>query len=67
MALSIVNFNTIDLSGIRVDHLVAAALKVTLSEDDFSFELLAVVAEAQILSLMPILHLHTLQLAQLKL
>lgn len=61
MSFSVINFDSVDLRGRWVDHLVTAALKVTLCEDYCSLELLTVVTEAQILCLIPILHLHALQ------
>ena len=45
IALSVVDFDTINLSRSWVNHLVAATRKVALSEDDFTLKLLAVVTE----------------------
>ena len=49
MALCVVNFHAIDLCGGRVDHFVSIALERALCEDHFALELLAMVAEAQVL------------------
>ena len=57
MALCVVNFDAIDLSGGRVDHFVSVALERALCKDYFPLELFTVVAEAQILRLMTILDL----------
>ena len=58
MPFSIVDLNSIDLSRTWVYHLVSIALERALCEDYLAFELLAVVAKAQMLRLVSVLHLH---------
>ena len=60
VTLGIVDFQTVDLSRVGVDHLVPDAGETTLGEDDFSFELLAVMAELESTGLVSVLDLELL-------
>lgn len=60
--LGFVNLNSIDLDRGRIDHFVKTAVKVAFCKDHFPLELLAVMAEAQIVVLVSIEHLKLLKL-----
>ena len=61
-AFSHIDLDAIDLRRVRVDHFMSAARKVTLREYYFSLELLAVMAELEHPSLVPVLDLKQLKL-----
>lgn len=62
MALSHVNLDAIDLSRVRVDHLVTSAREITLGKDDFALELFAMVTELKCPCLVTVLDLQKLKL-----
>ena len=61
-AFSHIDLDAIDLRRVRINHFMAAARKVTLREYYFSLELLAVMAELEHPSLVPVLDLKQLKL-----
>jgi hypothetical protein len=58
--VSVIDFDPVDLSRLRVDNSMPLAVKVALGEDHVALDLLAMMAEVHVIHLMPVLNLHAL-------